>query len=68
MGLALVGSALYVAEGTSGVSVFSVADPANPQRIAQIDTPGEATRLYIHQGRVYIADREEGLQIVEVLQ
>jgi len=39
----------------------------SPERIARIDTPGEALRVAVISNRAYVADREEGLQIIQLL-
>jgi hypothetical protein len=52
---------VYLADGTGGLSVISVADPANPDEVAYYDTPGWASEVAIAAGRVYVADRDGGL-------
>jgi len=66
VGLHLAGNHLYVAE-RAGVSVYSLSDPLEPERVAAIDTPGEAIAVFVTDGLVLIADRQEGLQIARLL-
>ncbi|MBK7782754.1 MAG: hypothetical protein IPJ58_18640 [Ardenticatenia bacterium] len=57
---------LYVAHG-SAVSVFGLADPLRPTRLATIDTPGFASGVAVGPGgRLGVADGEAGLTWYDV--
>ena len=66
VGLHVAGSHLYVAE-RDGVSVYTVTDPVAPERAARIETPGEAVAVFVADGLMFIADRQEGLCIARLL-
>lgn len=59
------GDIATTAEGESGFAVVNVSDPASPTLMYVVDTPGNATRLDIANGLVYVAD-EDALRIFEV--
>ena len=41
-GVTVVGTTAYVADGDSGLQVIDVSNPASPQIIGSVDTPGYA--------------------------
>lgn len=54
----------YLANSSRGVLVLDVTQPDRPTASYQFDT-GYARRLRIGQGRIYVADRELGLLILQ---
>jgi hypothetical protein len=58
---------LCVAERSGGLTVYDVSNPGDPKRLAQIATPGEALRVAVAGNRAYVACREAGLAIIELL-
>jgi hypothetical protein len=47
---------LYVADAGSGLMILNVANPANPQRVASIDTPGTTSEVALNGRFAYLAD------------
>ncbi len=62
----LEGDYLYVADGSSGVQVLDVTDPAAPTLAGAISTPGGAAGLAAEGNRLYVADRGFGLQVLDI--
>src|SRR5690349_6253036 len=60
-GVLVVGSTLYVARGTVGVSIYDIADPENPALIAGWSF--RSHRLHHDAGRVYVAGASAGMAI-----
>jgi hypothetical protein len=58
----------FVACGPAGVFVVDVKDPANPQTIKLIDTPGGAFRLAQQDNLLVIADGTAGVIVVDISQ
>jgi len=61
------GRSLLVAEGTQGISAYSLTNPLTPQLVARVDTPGEATSVAAINGYIVVADRQEGMQLIQLL-
>ena len=55
-----------MADGYSGLQIIAVKDPANPEIIGSIDTPGYANGVAVSGTTVYVADGYSGLQIIDV--
>ena len=60
----------FVADETRGLRVLNVTDPAAPQLVSTLDTPGEANDVVMietaSQKYALVADGSAGLQIVNV--
>jgi len=56
----------YVATGTSGLKIVSVADPAFPIEIGHCLTPGTAYGVTVSGTHAYVAAGDSGLYIVDV--
>lgn len=56
----------YVADGFSGLRIFDVSDPANPNQIGNWDTPDNNLGLTFDDDQVLLADGSRGFQIVDV--
>ena len=54
------------AEGTSGVTVFNVANGLTPVRVAHLDLPGDARSVAMTPGWVVAACEDGGLAIIDV--
>jgi len=65
-GVAVNGTLAYLAMGTDGFATIDVSDPNAPFAVDTFDTSGDARGLALSGNKVYVADREGGLQIVEV--
>lgn len=44
----------------------TLSDPAAPQAMGIIDTPGDSVELTIKGGYLYIADGDAGLSVIEL--
>lgn len=66
LAIRIQGAWAYVAVGTKGLQIFSLANPAKPRLVGSVDTPGEALNLAVVGQYVYIADSWAGLQVIDV--
>jgi len=62
----VVGNYAYVADGSSGLRVISVSDPAHPQEVGYYNTPGSADGVAVVGNYAYVADRGAGLRVIDV--
>ncbi len=62
----LAGSYAYVADGSSGLQVIDVSNPASPTLAGSYDTPDYAFGVFVAGSYAYVADRETGLLIFDV--
>ncbi|MBD2091003.1 DUF4347 domain-containing protein [Microcoleus sp. FACHB-1515] len=63
--VAVAGNYAYVAAHQSGLQVFDIRDPTNPQRVTTLDTTS-AFGVAVAGNYAYIADGTNGLQIVNI--
>jgi hypothetical protein len=72
LSVAVSGDYVYVgwgddsANGTQGLRVISVADPAYPVEVGYVKTPGNALAVVIEGEYAYVADDTGGLRIISV--
>jgi hypothetical protein len=66
LGLAVAGPRAYLARRDEGVQIVDVEQPARPQPLAVIDTPGEAWDVELAGGLAFVADGSAGLRILDV--
>ncbi len=59
------GQRLYIAESSYGISVLDISDPAMPQRIGYVGTPGEPGGLALYGNYLYVASSSQGVQIID---
>ena len=57
---------LIVGAGGGDVQVYDVSDPASPEKVASVATPGRATRVSMNGNEVFVADSEAGIAVVDV--
>ena len=62
----VAGDHAYVADGSLGLRVVSIADPANPVSAGTYDTPGNAWDLAVDGNYAYVADGTGDLQVINV--
>lgn len=55
-----------VADSAAGVTVFNVFNRMAPIRIAQVDTPGNATAVTCSGNLVAVADAQAGLAVIDI--
>jgi hypothetical protein len=64
--VALVGDLAYVADGSSGLRVIDISNPALPVEIGALDTPGQAIDVEVVGDLAYLADGDSGLRVMDV--
>jgi hypothetical protein len=64
--VAVQGDYAYVAIRRSGLEVIDIADPANPQIVGSVDTPGYSVGVAVLDSHAYLADRSAGMQVIDV--
>ncbi|MCK5201345.1 MAG: hypothetical protein KAR21_23485, partial [Spirochaetales bacterium] len=64
----------YLANGTSGLWIINISDPANPSIVGHCDTPGDNVDTYgnaqgvvVEGNYAYISNRESGLVVIDIL-
>ncbi|MHB1038377.1 MAG: Ig-like domain-containing protein, partial [Pirellulales bacterium] len=65
-GVAVSGSLAYVADGTAGLQIIDVANPAAPVRLGNCNTGGYAYDVAVSGTLAYVAAYDAGLQIIDV--
>jgi hypothetical protein len=55
-----------MADGTAGLQVINVSNPANPQRVGGCATLENALRVVVNGNFAYVADGGGGLQVIDV--
>lgn len=63
-GLALADNRAYLANGSRGLRVWDLTDPAAPVARAAYPTQGIAISVIVQDGLVYLVDCDDGLQIL----
>ena len=59
-GVAVAGNTAYVADGSSGLRIVDVSNPAAPSEAGFYDTPGYAYGVAAAGNHAYVGDRGEG--------
>ena len=59
------GNYVYTSEADSGICVYDVSDPTDPQRIECIET-GHSVELFIQDNYLYSADHHDGMNIFDI--
>jgi len=62
----VTGDMAFVADGTGGLLIFDISNPASPVEVGTYDTPGTVQALWIHGDLVFVCDYYDGLHIVDV--
>ncbi|MHB9045519.1 MAG: Ig-like domain-containing protein [Pirellulales bacterium] len=65
-GVAISGTVAYVADGSAGLVILDVTNPARPVRLGVLDTIGSAAAVVVRGTLAYIADTGGGLVLVDV--
>jgi len=60
------GQRVYISQGAGGVHVFDMSYPSQPELLQVIDTPGQAKRMALYDKLLLVADRVNGLFMVDV--
>src|ERR1039458_7353242 len=56
----------FLAQGTNGLAIVSVSNPASPQLLGSFNTAGYASAMRVSGSLVFVADGSAGLQIISV--
>jgi len=64
--VAVEGIFAYVADGSAGLTVVNIADPAAPFTVTTMATGQFATGIAVRGNLAYIADGNDGLQVVDI--
>ncbi|HZW08817.1 MAG TPA: GC-type dockerin domain-anchored protein [Phycisphaerales bacterium] len=64
--IAIGGNLAYIADGSAGLLVLDISEPAAPVFVASCDTPGSARALSVDGSHAFIAEYDFGLRIVDV--
>lgn len=65
-GVFVTGNLAYVAEGSDGLQVIDVSNPAAPVRVGGFNTIGKAISVQVMGTLAYVADGDAGLQVIDV--
>ena len=57
---------VYIAEGSQGVEIYNIRQPATPRLAGSFDTQGFAWGLALNGSDLYVADKSKGLVILDV--
>ncbi len=61
----IVGDLAFIATGTAGLHIINVVDPYQPAKVSRLETPGQASGVYVVDGYAYLA-AGSGLIILDV--
>lgn len=56
----------FVCDFSNGLKVFSIANQDMPYLLGTCETGGYVQRLYIHEDKVFVADRKPGVTVISV--
>ncbi|MEN8007948.1 MAG: FlgD immunoglobulin-like domain containing protein [Candidatus Krumholzibacteriota bacterium] len=62
----VVGNLAFVAVGEFGMDIVDVLDPTNPTFISRTSTPGTCLNLSVFGDRVYTADSDQGVAVIDI--
>jgi len=57
---------VFLASGPKGFDVLDLTDPAQPQKIGNVDTPGEALHLDMTDTHAFLADGSAGVRVIDI--
>jgi hypothetical protein len=56
----------FLAQGTNGLAILSVSNPASPQLLGSFNTAGDASAVRVSGNLAFVAEGSAGLQIISV--
>jgi hypothetical protein len=62
----VIGDYAFIADGTGGLRIVNISDPASPSAMGTYDTPGDALGVAVSGNFAYIADGSSGLVAVDI--
>ncbi|MFA6001685.1 MAG: hypothetical protein WC828_06170 [Thermoleophilia bacterium] len=66
LGVAVSGNYAYIVDGTSGLKIIDISNPANPQSAGSFNTPGSGEGVAVSGNYAYVADGSNGLRIINI--
>lgn len=67
LGIAVRGDRAYLALGAAGLQIVDIANPAAPQLVGSVDTPGSAQDVAAILGQIAcVADGSAGAQVIDI--
>ncbi len=60
------GNYAYCSAGYAGLDIINIANPANPKKVGNYDTPGHTYDAWIKGNYAYAADGQSGLHIIDI--
>lgn len=67
MDLAVDGDLVWLAGWVNGLAVFNVSDPTNPVKVGKYyDDSGATKGVYVKDNLIFVADSEDGLEILQI--
>ncbi len=60
-------SILFSANYEQGLEIYDISDPINPKKVGRFDDGGAAYDVKVVGNIAYVADREDGLEIIKIL-
>jgi len=60
------GNYAYCAAGYAGLDIINIANPANPQKVGNYETPGYTFDVTVKGNYAYAADGQIGLQVIDI--
>ena len=62
----LEGNFLYSANWDRGLEIYDISDPIDPKKVERFDDGGEAYDVVVVDNIAYVADADDGLEIIEI--
>jgi hypothetical protein len=66
LGVHVVGTRAYVAQGDGGLAIYEVSDPMMPVRLGGYATPGAANGVFVAGTLAFVAEGTVGLEVIDV--
>lgn len=60
------GDYAYVANGTAGFAIISLANPASPYRVSNLQLPGTSTQVALGAGWAVVAADDGGMSVIDI--
>ncbi len=66
-GVFVISNYVYVADGTNGLVVLNISNPASPVIAVRVPTTGSASGVCVKNGYTYVAEGTSGIEIFSIL-
>jgi len=64
--IAIAGNLAVIADGSAGLRVHDISDPAHPQYLGSYNTPGQGYGVVAANGLAYVGDGSTGVRIISL--